>query len=297
MAGNDDVPRYSAPTDLDGVLRALEGADERTVVVGGGTMVVPTMTHGHLAPTAIVDLVRSGLTGIAEEDGATVIGAMTTYSSLLAGEWGREPGHPLELLVQAASGITGGPQIRNKGTLGGSAAYANPSSDVPGCLVALDARVRLASSRGVREVPAAEFYLGAFRTDRRHDEVLCALVLPRGEATAWGYVKFKLVESSWPVVTAAAAVLPGGGLRVGVGGAADRPVRLDLPAPVQGTDDPAWRTTVADGFARALRARGAVPVDDVLADARYRTDITPVIVARSVARALQGAQGQKRSQG
>ena len=293
MTGRDDAPRYFAPTDLDGVLRALDGADERTVVVGGGTMVVPTMTHGHLVPTVIVDLVRSGLDGVREEDGAIVIGAMTTYSSLLAGERERrrEPGHPLNLLVRAASGITGGPQIRNKGTLGGSAAYANPSSDVPGCLVALDARVRLASSRGVREVSAAEFYLGAFRTARRPDEVLSALVLPRGTATAWGYVKFKLVESSWPVVTSAAAVLPGGGLRVGVGGAADRPVPLDLPAPSEGTDDPAWRALVADEFARALGTRGAVPVDDVLADARYRTDITPVIVARSVAGALERRQG------
>ncbi|MGW9350679.1 FAD binding domain-containing protein [Nocardiopsis flavescens] len=290
----DDTPRYTAPADLDGVVAALEGADEGTVLVGGGTMVVPAMTHGHVVPRALVDLGRAGLAGIREEDGATVVGAMTDYASLLAADTDGGPGHPLRLLARAAAGITGGPQIRNRGTLGGSASYANPASDVPGCLVALGARLRLVSARGVREVPAQEFFLGAFRTARRPDEVLAELVLPHGDALAWGYVKFKLAESSWPVVTSAAAVLAGGGLRVALGAAADRPVALDVPAPHRGTADPAWRALVADGAARALAARGAAFVDDVLADAHYRAAVTPVIVARAVEGALRGADRQER---
>ena len=160
--------RYTRPTDVDGVTAAL--ADGDAVVVGGGTMVVPEMTHGRVRPSAVVDLARAGLAGITRGDGAWVVGAMTTYTEL---ERSAVP-----LLATVARGITGGPQIRNRGTVGGSASHANPSSDVPAALVALSARLRLAKTGGVREVAAADFFVGAFRTAREPDEVLTAITVP-----------------------------------------------------------------------------------------------------------------------
>jgi CO/xanthine dehydrogenase FAD-binding subunit len=253
---------------------AADLADGDAVVVGGGTMVVPDMTHGRTRPAAVVDLGRAGLGGITRGDGAWVVGAMCTYTDL---ERSAVP-----LLATVARGITGGPQIRNRGTAGGSASYANPSSDVPAVLVALEARLRLVRVDGVREVPAAEFFLGAFRTAREPDEVLTAVAVPDPPGAA-GYVKFKLVEGSWPIVTA--ATVAGPSLRVVLGGAAAVPVPLTLDRPSSGTTDPAWREHVRAEVGRGLADAGG-PWDDVLAPGHYRARIAPVIAARSVADAL-----------
>jgi CO/xanthine dehydrogenase FAD-binding subunit len=257
--------RYSRPTTVDGVTEALSGGD--AVVVGGGTMVVPDLTHGRTRADAVVDLARAGLAGIARGDGAWVVGAMTSYTEI---ERSAVP-----LLATVARGITGGPQIRNRGTAGGSASYANPSSDVPAALVALRARLRLARVGSVREVAAEEFFLGPFRTARRPDEVLTAITVPDTDA-ALGYVKFKLAEGSWPIVTA--ATLAGPAIRVVLGGAAAVPVAVELSRS-------SWRADLPDAVARGLAAAGG-PWDDVLAPGDYRARIAPVIAARSIATAL-----------
>lgn len=257
--------RYTRPSDVDGVTAALAGGD--AVVVGGGTMVVPDMTHGRVRPAAVVELAKAGLAGITRGDGGWVIGAMTTYTELERSD--------VPLLATVARGITGGPQIRNRGTVGGSASYANPSSDVPAVLVALGARLRLAKAGGAREVPAADFFLGAFRTARQPDEVLTAITVPDPGASP-GYLKFKLVEGSWPIVTAAA--LAGPTIRVVLGGAAAVPVALEL-------ERVSWQEQLRSAVDRLLTE----PWDDVLAPGHYRARIAPVIAARSVAAALEEA--------
>ena len=257
--------RYTRPADVDGVTAAL--ADGDAVVVGGGTMVVPDMTHGKVRAAAVVDLAKAGLAGITRGDGEWVIGAMTSYTEL------ERSGVPL--LATVARGITGGPQIRNRGTAGGSASYANPSSDVPATLVALNARLRLAKSGGVREVAARDFFLGAFRTAREPDEVLTAITVPE-PAGALGYVKFKLVEGSWPIVTAATVV--GATIKVVIGGAAAVPFAVEVARE-------SWRDELRSVVEGALTE----PWDDVLAPGHYRARIAPVIAARSAASALEEA--------
>ena len=257
--------RYTRPSDVDGVTAAL--ADGDAVVVGGGTMVVPEMTHGRVRPSAVVDLARAGLAGITRVRGGWVVGAMTTYTEL---ERSAVP-----LLATVARGITGGPQIRNRGTVGGSASYANPSSDVPAALVALGARLHLARRGGERQVAAGDFFLGAFRTAREPDEVLTGITVPDTGA-ALGYVKFKLAEGSWPIVTAAA--LAGPTIRVALGGAAAAPVVVEVARE-------SWRDELRSAVDRVLTE----PWDDVLAPGHYRARIAPVIAARSVAGALEAA--------
>lgn len=255
--------RYTRPSDVDGATAAL--ADGDAVVIGGGTMVVPEMTHGRVRPAVVVDLARAGLAGITRGDGAWVVGAMTTYTDLARSA--------VPLLATVARGITGGSQIRNRGTAGGSASYANPSSDVPATLVALNARLRLAKAGGVREVPAADFFLDAFRTARAPDEVLTAITVPDTDA-ALGYVKFKLAEGSWPIVTAA-TVAGSTTITVVLGGAAAVPVPVEL-------ERSSWREQLRSEVDRVLTE----PWDDVLAPGGYRARIAPVIAARSVADAL-----------
>ncbi len=264
---------FTRPRDVDEVTAALAGGD--ALVIGGGTMVVPDLTHGRFRPGGVVDLSRAGFGHLTHEGGAWVLGSMLTYTEL---ERSAVP-----LLSEVARGITGGPQIRNRGTVGGSASYANPSSDVPACLVALGARLRLARAGGAREVAAAEFFLGAFRTARGPDEVLTSVTVSDVDGPT-GYVKFKLVEGSWPIVTAATVAGPDA-LRVVLGGAAAVPVAVGLDPPSAGTNDPAWRGYVASVVAQGIDEAGG-GWDDVLSPGGYRRRIAPVIAARSVARAL-----------
>ncbi|MEU8039597.1 FAD binding domain-containing protein [Streptosporangium sp. NPDC049078] len=270
---------YHAPTDLEGVVAALAGHD--AVIVGGGTMVVPDLTHGRTSADVVVDLSRAGLSGITRAGDTVVVGATTTYTRLL-----RDGGEQVPPLRRIAGGITGGPQIRNRGTVGGSACYANPSSEVPAVLVALGAELRLVSAAGVREVAAADFFTGAFTTARRPDEVLAALVLP-GPAGPFGYHKLKLAESSWPIATAACVRLPGGGLRLALGGVAATPLPVHLES-----DDP--------GHVRAEVGRVLTePWSDVLADGDYRRRVAPVAALRAVRelRAVEEMRATEESRG
>ncbi|MEU6796770.1 FAD binding domain-containing protein [Nonomuraea wenchangensis] len=275
---------YHAPTDLDGVVAALSAASGAAVVLGGGTMLVPDMTHGKTVADVVVDLSRAGLSGITTDSGAVVVGATTTYARLLSDP---HAGTLAPLLRRVADGVTGGPQIRNKGTIGGSACYANPSSEVPAALVALDARLRLASAGGVREVAAADFFTGAFATARRPDEVLAAVTLPAPTGARPGYTKLKLAESSWPIATAACVPGQDGGLRVAVGAVAATPLLVTLDPPGAGVADPAWRAHVREVVGAALDE----PWSDVLADGEYRRRVAPVVAARAVADALE-AEGE-----
>ncbi|MEV5556916.1 FAD binding domain-containing protein [Nonomuraea wenchangensis] len=275
---------YHAPTDLDGVVAALSAASGPAVVLGGGTMLVPDMTHGRTVADVVVDLSRAGLSGITLDGGVVVAGATTTYAHVLADPRAREL---TPLLCRVAGGVTGGPQIRNKGTIGGSACYANPSSEVPAALVALGARLRLASAGGVREVAAEDFFTGAFATARRSDEVLAAIALPTPDGARPGYVKLKLAESSWPIATAACVPGPDGALRVALGAVAATPLLLTLDPPEAGAADPAWRAYVREVVAAVLTE----PWSDVLADGEYRRRVAPVVAARAVADALQ-AEGE-----
>lgn len=281
---------YVSPGSEDELTEVLREAAGDIAILGGGTMLIPEITHGKSTPATVVDLSRCGLTGCYAEGDDVIVRAMTTYSQLSRSRTAKDMA---PLLTELASGITGGPQIRNRGTVGGSAAYANPSSDIPGSLVALDATLRLLSPDGVREVPAIDFYRAAFSTVRRRDEVLLELVLPSAEGRHVGYVKFKLAQSSWPIVTAATVLDAAGHLRVGVGGVCEAPFVVTPPRPDDGVEDPEWREAVRDEVAAHLADTGEA-WSDVLADAAYRQRIAPAVISRSVAIALERRESQGR---
>lgn len=272
---------YLAPRDLAAACTALAADPHGSVLLGGGTMLVPEMTHGRVTPRTVIDLSRADLAGIRASRAEAVIGAMTTYADILSSPPARAA---LPLFAQAAAGITGGPQIRNRGTLGGSASYANPASDIPTCLLAAGARMRLASSAGTREVAADQFYLGPFHTARRPDEVLAEVVVPAPSGARWGYMKLKTCESSWPIVTAGCLLRGDGSMRVALGGASSAPVLVSAAPPptAGGARDRGWLEHIRETVYSAL----VDPWSDVLADSEYRRRVAPVIVARAVTRAL-----------
>jgi carbon-monoxide dehydrogenase medium subunit len=258
---------YHAPASLSEASELLASGD--AAVLAGGTWLVPLMTRGERSPGRVLDLRGLGLPGIAEDGGGVRIGAMTTYSDLVASGVVRRR---LPLLWTAAAGITGGAQIRNLGTIGGSACFATPASDMPACLVALGAVLHVHGASGEREIPAPAFFLDAFRTALAGDELLTALTIP-AQGGPSGYCKFKLCEGSWPVVTAAAV---GGRERpsVTVGGAQRVPLRID----VEGGEPADVAALVAE--------RLADPWEDELAPARYRQSIAPVIARRALEQML-----------
>jgi CO/xanthine dehydrogenase FAD-binding subunit len=270
---------YVRPEGIADVVGALVRGED-PVVLGGGTMLVPDMTHGRTRPGMVVDLVAAGLSYVELRDDGVAIGAMTTYAELLDHPRAVVPA----LLRAVAAGVTGGPQIRNRGTIGGSASYANPSSEVLAALVAHEAVMRLSSSRGDRDVPAHEFALDAFRTVRRPDEVLREVVIPRLlEGSRTGYVKLKLAEGSWPIATAAAVALHDRPVRVALGGVAATPLQLEVDRPPTSGSEVMWRSHVREHVGRVLTE----PWSDVLADAAYRSDVAPVVAVRAVLAACQ----------
>jgi CO/xanthine dehydrogenase FAD-binding subunit len=280
---------YLAPGSADEAVAALAGNGE-TAVIGGGTWVVPEMTHGIRRPARVVDLRRAGLAGVEAGEAGLVVGATTTYTELASDPLVAERAPALAAM---AAGVTGGAQVRNQGTIGGSACYATPSSDAPGALVGLGARMRIASSAGTRELDAADFFLGAFTCALAPGELLTAVVVPEAPNAVQGYYKHKLCESSWPIATACCSLeLAADGTvasgRLAVGGVNAVPYLVDLSGL-------AGRRlgSEAAGEAAALAEQGATdPYTDVLASGGYRRQIAGVVAKRALL-AAAGREGER----
>jgi CO/xanthine dehydrogenase FAD-binding subunit len=267
---------YHTPASLEEAASALASVDGEVSVISGGTWVVPEMTHGVRRPRAVVDLRRAGLGTVRRDNGAVAIGTTVTYSGLLAA-----PDGPAVLKVMA-SGVTGGKQVHNQGTLGGSACYANPSSDVPAALVGVDATLRLVRDGGSREIAAADFFRGSFKTALEPGELLSEILVPAEPQGRFGYYKFKFSESSWPIATATCLVGSDGRVaRLSLGGVSTTPV---LVSAATGAGE-------AGDVAAAVAATEFEPWTDGLADGGYRRRIAGVIAGRAFAAATRDGEG------
>ncbi len=271
--------RYHAPATLEEATRLLAGLGDAAAAMAGGTWLLPDMGRAERRPSDVVDLRRLGLGTVHAEGDTLLLGACTTYEQLKVDTL---VGQALPLLRTMAGGITGGRGITGQGTVGGAACYGNPAADIPACLVALGARMRLRSAAGERDVPAEAFFTGPFRTARRPDELLVAIVVDRAAGrVAAGYHKLKLSGSSWPIVTAACCVTADGeGLRVrvAIGAASGVPA---LGCADCRADDPGGLQHAAS---RAVAALGDGWTDE-LADADYRLAVAPEVARRAVAAA------------
>lgn len=264
--------RLERPRSLEDALHCLRQHGSGCRPLAGGTVLVPELSHGRSTPSVVVDLKHADIDGIRLGAESLDLGATVTYRQLLMAAATNKVSRSLSWLCDVARGITGGGQIRNRGTLGGSAAYANPSSDVPALLVALDATLTAASVRGRRELAAGEFFADAFRTRLADDELLVSIRIPALEdRTRFGYEKLKFHESSWPIVTAAAVVRPTGSVRLALGGCCPVPVALELEDVSDVLD--AVEPAVVEAWS------------DALASAAYRRRVAPVVARRAVERA------------
>ncbi len=194
---------YTRAASIRDALTAL-ASDDGTKVLAGGHSLIPMMRFRLAQPGRLIDIGHlSELKGVAEHRRGARIGALTTYREVLESELLRER---FPIIAEAADDI-GDVQVRNRGTIGGGLAHADPASDMPAVMVALNATFALRSKRGKRVVPAREFFQGAFSTALAPDELLMEIVLPplpRGAGAA--YVAFNQAASGYALVAAAAVV-------------------------------------------------------------------------------------------
>ncbi len=195
--------QYERPASLDEALRqaaAVPGARW----LAGGMSLLPLMKMELADPPALVDLAGvADLVGVQEDGGALRVGAMTRHAELAE--------HPLVArhapLLAAAASQVGDPQVRHRGTIGGSLAHADPAADLPAAVLALDATIEVASPRGRREIPAKDFFLGPLMTALEPDDVIVAVVVPQRGAHRQAYHKRPHPASGYAVVGIAASVL------------------------------------------------------------------------------------------
>jgi carbon-monoxide dehydrogenase medium subunit len=218
---------YHAPATISDCVTLLAEHGDDAKPLAGGQSLVPLMNLRLAAPAVLVDLNRIGELAYVFDDGVhLVLGAMTRHRVVARSDRVQAA---CPLLAHAASHI-GYPAIRARGTIGGSLAHADPVSEMPCVAVTLDAELVLASAAGRRAVPAAEFFQGYFTTAVEPDELLVEVRFPQASDDAgWGFAELARKAGDYALVAAAAAVTVRHGkvveARLGLAGAADRPVR------------------------------------------------------------------------
>jgi CO/xanthine dehydrogenase FAD-binding subunit len=204
---------YHAPASLEEVLSLLAEYGDEAKVLAGGQSLVPTMNFRLAQPTVLLDLNRvNGLAGIREDGEGLCIGTMTRQRaverSALVAE--RAP------LVHETMPFIAHPQIRNRGTFGGSIAHADPAAELPAVMLALEAGLLLRSARGERRLPASAFFTGLFETALEPDEILAEVAIPAlPPGTGCAFREVSRRHGDYALVGAAAVVTLDGGICTG----------------------------------------------------------------------------------
>jgi carbon-monoxide dehydrogenase medium subunit len=204
------------------------------------------------------------------DDGRLAVGALTTYAELMASD-----ARHYAVLADALPEI-GDVQVRNRGTVGGSLAHADPSSDLPACLLALGAEVALRSRRGVRTVPVDGFFAGPFQSGIEPDELLTEIRLPAPRDDAGSaYASLTQPASGYSMVGVAAVVFAGGGAGIGITGVGDHPYRARAV-------EAALAAGASPAEAAAHAADGVTVAGDIHADPGYRRAMATVYTRRAI---------------
>jgi 2-furoyl-CoA dehydrogenase FAD binding subunit len=211
---------YIRPADLDEAVQALDRLRDDARVLAGGQSLVPMMNFRLVESKVLVDVSDlPSLTYVREQGGAIEIGASTTQAQLMA--WPKLA--ELTPLLSMAMPHVGHFQTRSRGTVCGSIAHSDPSSELPLCLTTLGGSVVLRSSSGTRTLSGEEFQTGMLSTARRPDEVVAAVRFPkRTAATGYAFTEMARRRGDF-AICALAAVVTDGAIRLGVGGVADKP--------------------------------------------------------------------------
>ncbi len=258
--------RYLCPSTVDEAVRMLVEEGEDAKIIAGGQSLVPVLRMRLAAPTVLIDIGGlTELTGVRDDGDSLLIGAMTTHYEV-------QRDHLIQdhaLLLRLVTDTVADPQVRHRGTFGGSLCHADPAGDLLAPALALDAVMIIAGPDGRREVPASEFFVGYFETALAPDEILIDVRVPK--YTGWGahYEKLNRVAQAWSIVAVAAAVQVRDGTiaaaRVGLTNVGSGPVRAVevesalVGQPVSAISEAARLASTGDGYkdnlARVLTGR------------------------------------------
>jgi carbon-monoxide dehydrogenase medium subunit len=269
---------YERAASVEEAVSLLASHGEEAKLLAGGHSLLPLMKLRLATPAVLVDVGRvSELRYIRDAGDHVAIGALTRHRDLETSEVLREH---VPLLAHAAS-FVGDPQVRHRGTLGGTLAHGDPASDLPAVVLALGGRVVARSPRGERTIPATELFRGFLETALEPDEMITEVQVPKTGGAGWSFQKFNRRAQDWAIV-GVAAVHDG---TTGISLVNMGPTPLRATAVEQAL---AQGASIAD--AAALAAEGTEPTDDVNASAGYRRHLARVLVRR----ALEEAAGRRR---
>ncbi|HEY7112565.1 MAG TPA: xanthine dehydrogenase family protein subunit M [Thermoanaerobaculia bacterium] len=259
-------------------------------LLAGGHSLLPAMKLRLATPKALVDIGRiKGLSGIAAKGKAIAIGATTTHADVAASALLRKS---CPVLAEAAAQI-GDIQVRNRGTIGGSIAHADPAADLPTVIIALGATVVARGPKGERKIPAEKFFVDLFTTALKPGEIVTAVLVPAtGKGTGAAYEKHPHPASRFAVVGAAAVLTVRDGrcasASLVVGGTTANPVRVAAAEKVLVGQKPD-----AAAIAKAAAAvAGAIrdPLGDSYASGEFRVHLAQVFSQRALTAAVARAQ-------
>ena len=275
---------YEAPRSLSEALHLLASNAEAKILAGGHSL-LPAMKLRLAAPALLVDLSRiAGLSYIRETGNSLSIGAMTTHSDLASSPLVRKE---LPLLAETAEHI-GDVQVRNRGTIGGSLAHADPAADYPASVLALDGELIAISAHGERTIAVRDFFTGMFSTSLEANEILTEIRIAKTQGAGTAYRKFRHPASGFAVVAVAAVVRKQGAVidnvAVGVTGVGQNPYRASAV-------ERALRGKALSDISEASRhaADGIDALGDHFASAEFRKHLACVYTQR----ALLAAAGSK----
>ncbi len=258
---------YVAAESASHALGLLAEHGDEAKLLAGGHSLLPMMKLRLAQPKVLIDIGGlAELAGISVDGDDLVVGATTRHADLAASDLVR---HEVPLLAHAASQV-GDPQIRHRGTIGGSLSHADPAADLPMALVALGGSVELQGPDGSRSIGADDFFTGFFETAMRPDELLTAVRVPRQPGVPWGYQKFVRRANDWAIV--------------GVAAVDGRIALANMgPTPLRAT---AAEKALAGGASPAQAAQhaadGTSPGEDIHADREYRRHLAKVLTRRAL---------------
>lgn len=272
---------YIRPGSAAEAAQALADAGEDGKILAGGQSLLPILRLRLAYPETVIDLGGiADLVGVTDDGDAIVIGAMTTHDEVLHDSLVAQHA---PLLAQATRTVAD-PQVRHRGTFGGSLAHADPAGDLPSVALALNAELRLLSGTGERTVSAQDFFTDYLTTTLAPGEILTSIRIPKlGEGWSTHYEKFNRVAQAWSIVAVAAAVHRSNGTiteaRIGLTNMGSTPLRASATEQALAGAD---ATVEAVTAASASAADGTSPPSDLSAKADYRRHLATVLTRRAV---------------
>ena len=280
---------YACPTTLPEAIQLLASNDDAKAIAGGQSL-VPMLAFRLSQPSLLVDLRKlADLRGIRISDAGVTLGAMVRWRDIEDDER-LETAHPL---LKAAIAHVAHYQIRNRGTVGGSIAHADPAAEMPGIAMTCDAEIAVVGKSGTRAIQAADFFQGPLMTALTSDEIITEIRLPAWPAhRRWGFQEFARRRGDFAMAGAAVFYDPDESGRArnahaGAIGVADRPLRLG------GVEDALNGQVVDEAtIAKAEAAASAMvdPPDDIHASGAYRRALVGTMVERALKNAVARAQ-------